>query len=370
VDSRVGAHYVRGMSSDPTASRVRDQRFRLTNFARAAGCAGKLGPADLSSILRTLPQVVHPDLLVGTSTSDDAGVFRLTPDLALVQTVDFFAPIVDDPFAFGQIAAANALSDVYAMGGIPCTALNIAAFPNRDVPMEIFGEILRGGIEKAHEAGVVVVGGHTLVDEEIKFGMAVTGTIHPNRIWRNVGARPGDVLLLTKPLGTAVVTTAVKRGDDIPDALAAAVRSMTTLNAAAAGAMRAFQVHACTDVTGFGLLGHAYEMAHGSGVRLELDASTLPLLPQARELAANGTSTGGCRRNRDWLADKVKIAPDVPADLVELAFDPQTSGGLLLAIASEDAPRAIEALRAAKTPVAVAIGHAASKAAGAWVELR
>ena len=370
MDSRGGAHYVRAMSSDPPASRLQGERFRLTNFARAAGCAGKLGPADLSSILRTLPQAVHPDLLVGTSTSDDAGVFRLTPDLALVQTVDFFAPIVDDPFTFGQIAAANALSDVYAMGGIPCTALNVAAFPYREVPMEIFGEILRGGIEKAREAGVVVVGGHTLVDEEIKFGMAVTGTIHPDRIWRNVGARPGDVLLLTKPLGTAVVTTAVKRGDDIPDALAAAVRSMTTLNAAAADAMREFEIHACTDVTGFGLLGHAYEMAHGSNVSLELDSSALPLLAGARALAATGTSTGGCRRNRDWLADKVAIAPGVPTDLVELAFDPQTSGGLLFAIAPTDAARALEALRSAKTPAAAAIGHAASQAAGPWVALR
>ena len=347
-----------------------NEPIRLTRWARAAGCAGKLGPADLSGVLRTLPTMEHPDLLVGTATSDDAGVFRLTPELALVQTVDFFAPIVDDPFTFGQIAAANALSDVYAMGGEPCTALNVAAFPQRDLPMEIFGEILRGGIEKAREAGVVVVGGHTLVDEEIKFGMAVTGTIHPDRIWRNVGARPGDVLLLTKPLGTAVITTAAKRGDDVSDALAAAIRSMTTLNAGAARALRDFDVHACTDVTGFGLLGHGYEMAHGSGVRLAIDAAALPLLPRARDLAATGTSTGGCRRNRDWLADKVSIAPEVSPELAELAFDPQTSGGLLVAVAQRDADRALDALRAAKTPAAVAIGHATNEAAGAWVTLR
>src|SRR5690242_10413414 len=216
---------------------------RLTDRARAAGCAGKFGPADLSRVLAMLPQPSHPDLLVGTSTSDDAGVFRLRPDLAIVQTVDFFAPIVDDPYAFGQIAAANALSDVYAMGGDPCTALNVAAFP-RELPIEILAEILRGGIEKAKEAGVVVVGGHTLVDDEVKFGMAVTGTIHPDRIWRNVGARPGDVLVLTKPLGTAIVTTAAKRGADVADALAAAVASMTALNAAASRAMRALDVHA------------------------------------------------------------------------------------------------------------------------------
>jgi selenide,water dikinase len=339
---------------------------RLTDRARAAGCAGKFGPADLAQVLAALPQPLHPDLLVGTATADDAGVFRLRPDLALVLTVDFFAPIVDDPFTFGQVAAANALSDVYAMGGDPCTALNVAAFP-RDLPVEILGEILRGGIEKAREADVVVVGGHTLVDEEVKFGMAVTGTIHPDRIWRNVGVRPGDVLLLTKPLGTAIVTTAVKRGAEIPDALAAAVASMTTLNAAASRALRALDVHACTDVTGFSLLGHGYEMAHGSGVRLVIDAAALPLLPRARELAASGISTGGCQRNRSWLADKVEVDPAVPADLVEIAFDPQTSGGLLVAIAERDLPRTLEALREAQTLAATPIGHAEQRLTGGWI---
>jgi selenide,water dikinase len=306
-------------------------------------------------VLATLPQPSHPDLLVGTSTSDDAGVFRLRDDLAIVQTVDFFAPIVDDPFTFGQIAAANALSDVYAMGGDPCTALNVAAFP-RDLPVEVLADILRGGFEKAREAGVVVVGGHTLVDDEVKFGMAVTGTIHPDRIWRNVGARPGDVLVLTKPLGTAIVTTAVKRGAELPAALAAAVASMTTLNAGTSRAMRRLDVHACTDVTGFSLLGHAYEMANGSRIELTIDSKTLPLLPEARTLAATGTTTGGCQRNRDWLSDKVTIAPTVPPDVAEIAFDPQTSGGLLFAIAERDAPRALTALRAEGTPAAVVIG--------------
>jgi selenide,water dikinase len=354
------------MSSDTSGTRT--DRFRLTDYARAAGCAGKFGPADLSKVLAALPQPVHPDLLVGTSTADDAGVFRLTPELAIVQTVDFFAPIVDDPFTFGQVAAANALSDVYAMGGEPCTALNVAAFP-RDLPVEILGDILRGGIEKAREAGCIVVGGHTLVDEEIKFGMAVTGTIHPDRIWRNVGARPGDVLLLTKPLGTAIVTTAVKHGAEIADALAAAERSMTTLNAAASRALRAFDVHACTDVTGFSLLGHGYEMAHGSGVRLVVDAAALPLLPQARTLAAGGVSTGGCKRNRDWLADKVEIAPRVAPDLVEIAFDPQTSGGLLVALPVDQARRALDALVAAGVGATV-VGAVEARDAAAWIELR
>jgi selenide,water dikinase len=357
------------MGDDARASRVPGATFRLTDRARAAGCAGKFGPADLSKVLAALPQPSHPDLLVGTSTSDDAGVFRLTPDLAIVQTVDFFAPIVDDAFTFGQVAAANALSDVYAMGGEPCTALNVAAFP-RDLPLEILGDILRGGIEKAREAGCVVLGGHTLVDEEIKFGMAVTGTIHPDRIWRNVGARPGDVLVLTKPLGTAIVTTAAKRGAEIPEALAAAERSMTTLNAAAAKALRAFQVHACTDITGFSLLGHGYEMAHGSDVRLIIDSAALPLLPRARELAASGISTGGCQRNRDWLADKVEVTSTVPPELVELAFDPQTSGGLLVAIPEREAPRVIEALTAANTLASKAIGSVAARSSGPWVQLR
>ncbi len=327
-----------------------------------------MGPADLSKILGALPPVVHPDLLVGTATSDDAGVYRLTPDLAIVQTVDFFAPIVDDPFTFGQIAAANALSDVYAMGGEPRTALNVAAFPQADVPIEILGDILRGGIEKAREVGVVVLGGHTLVDEEIKYGMAVTGVVHPDRIWRNVGAQPGDVLLLTKPLGTAIVTTAAKRGEHVADALAAATASMTTLNAAAARALASVPLHACTDVTGFGLMGHGYEMAHGSGVRLVVDATALPMLPRARELAAAGTSTGGCRRNRAWLSDKVAVAPTVPPDLVEIAFDPQTSGGLLVAIPERESKRALDLLHAANVP-AVRIGRAEPRPAGPFLNL-
>jgi selenide,water dikinase len=345
-----------------------DRPFRLTDRARAAGCAGKFGPADLSRVLATLPEPVHPDLLVGTSTADDAGVFRLRADLALVQTVDFFAPIVDDAFTFGQVAAANAISDVYAMGGDPCTALNVAAFP-RDLPVELLGDILRGGIEKAREAGVVVLGGHTLVDDEIKYGMAVTGTIHPDCIWRNVGARPGDVLVLTKPLGTAIVTTAVKRGAELPDALAAAVTSMTTLNAAASRALRPLDVHACTDVTGFSLLGHGYEMAHGSDVRIVVDATSLPILPHARALAASGISTGGCERNRAWLADKVEIAPAVPPELVEIAFDPQTSGGLLVAMAERDLDRTLSALHAAKTLAAVAIGRIEQRSTGPWLRL-
>jgi selenide,water dikinase len=344
--------------------------IRLTGFARAAGCAAKLGPADLSSVLATLPQAVHPDLLVGTATADDAGVFRLTPDLALVQTVDFFTPIVDDPFRFGAVAAANALSDVYAMGGEPRTALNVACFPQRGVPMAVLGEILRGGIAKATEAGVVVLGGHTVIDEEIKFGMAVTGLVHPERFWRNVGARPGDALVLTKSLGTGIVTTARKHGTGTPADEDAAIESMLALNAAASRTLREFEVHACTDVTGFSLLGHGFEMAHGSGARIELDAARLPSLPGARALAAAGQLTGGCRRNREWLGDRVEVAPDVPTDLVELAFDPQTSGGLLAALPASTAEAAVAALHAAGVESATIVGTVRERHAGPWIVLR
>ena len=312
--------------------------------------------------------MVHADLLVGTSTADDAGVFRIAPDLALVQTVDFFTPIVDDAFQFGAIAAANALSDVYAMGGEPKTALNVACFPQSGVPLEVLIDILRGGLAKAEEAGVVVVGGHTVIDEEIKFGMAVTGLVHPDRILRNVGARPGDALVLTKALGTGIVATALKRGAGSPAEHAAAIESMAALNAAAARVLRGFEVHACTDVTGFGLLGHGYEMAHGSGVRLALVAERLPLLPGARALAAAGHLTGGCKRNRDWLADKVEVAAGVPADLAEIAWDPQTSGGLLAAVPAATAARLLDAFRAAGVRAAT-IGAVEARSSAAWVAL-
>jgi selenide, water dikinase len=313
--------------------------------------------------------VVHADLLVGTETADDAGVFRIAPDLALVQTVDFFTPIVDDPFEFGAIAAANALSDVYAMGGEPRTALNVACFPQRDVPRDVLAAILRGGLTKCAEAGVVVVGGHTVIDEEIKFGMAVTGLVHPDRILRNVGARAGDMLILTKPLGTGIVTTAAKRGAGAGGALAAAVASMAALNAAAARVLRDRPVHACTDVTGFALLGHGYEIAHGSGVRLVFESTRLPLLPGVRQLALAGHLTGGCQRNRDWLAGSAEIAPGVPAELAEIAWDPQTSGGLLVAVPPAAGQAVVDALHAAGVIAAAIVGHVETRATGSWIRL-
>jgi len=294
-------------------------------------------------------------------------VFRLGPDLALVSTVDFFTPIVDDPVTFGAIAAANALSDVYAMGGRPLTALNIACFPQTGLPLEILADILAGGAGKVAEAGALVVGGHTVADEEIKYGLAVTGVVHPGRVLRNRGVRPGDRLILTKPLGTGIVTTAAKHDRAGAAALAAAIASMTALNARAAEVMASYDVHACTDVTGFGLCGHAYEMAEASGVTLRLEAAALPLLPDARELAGRGELTGGCRRNRSYLADKLEIAAGLPADLVEVALDPQTSGGLLIAVAPAYAARLLDDLQAAGVEAAAIVAEAERAGARAVV---
>jgi selenide, water dikinase len=295
----------------------------------------------LDSVLRRLPRPNDPNLLVGFETSDDAGVYRISDELALVQTVDFLTPIADDPFTFGQIAAANSLSDVYAMGGKPVSALSIVGFPpNEDA--RVLEEILRGGLSKMDEARCTVLGGHSVRDEDLKFGYAVTGTIHPQRIWRNVGARPGDALLLTKSIGTGVIATALKAGKAPAGAVEAATRSMTQLNRAAAEALHELKdvrsepaIHAVTDITGFGLLGHAREMAAGSNVSLRLDHAHVPLLTGALESARGGFLAGGLKSNREFLEGCVEFAPGVPQEMRALLFDPQTSGGLLIAIAKE-----------------------------------
>jgi selenide,water dikinase len=284
-------------------------------------------------------------------------VFRVRDDLAIVNTVDFFTPIVDDPFVFGQIAAANALSDVYAMGGDPLTALNIVGFPKGTLPLEVLGDILRGGSEKAREAGVVVIGGHSIIDPEVKYGMAITGVIHPEKVIRNVGLRPGDALVLTKPLGTGIISTALKKGAAGARSIAAAVRSMETLNRAASLVMREFTVHACSDVTGYGLLGHGHEMAAGSRVTIELHARALPVLPGAVRLAESGNLTGGCRRNREHLAGRISVEPRVRPGLVEVAFDPQTSGGLLIALSESDAQGLVDRLHDNGVTEAVIVGR-------------
>jgi selenide, water dikinase len=319
-------------------------------------------------VLRRLPTLSHPDVIVGTETSDDAGVFRLRPDLAVVTTVDFFTPIVDDPFTFGQIAAANALSDVYAMGADPITALNIVGFPKATMDIEVLGQILEGGIDRAREAGAVVIGGHTIIDPELKYGMAVTGVVHPDRVIRNVGVREGDALVLTKSLGTGIVTTALKQRKASRAVVDAAVASMVTLNKTASLVARKFTVHACSDVTGFGLLGHGAEMAMGSDVSIEFDAKALPLLPGALRLAKAGWLTGGCKRNRAWLADKVIIGKSVPPALEEVAFDPQTSGGLLIAAPEHSAGRLVRTLRAKGVETAAIVGRAVRKR-DAWIYL-
>jgi selenide,water dikinase len=309
-------------------------------------------------VLHSLPRWEHPDLIVGTETSDDAGVFRLRDDLAIVNTVDFFTPIVDDPYVFGQIAAANALSDIYAMGADPVTALNIVGFPKGSLDLEVLAEILKGGAERVRKAGAVVIGGHSIIDPELKFGMAVTGAIHPDRVIRNVGVRAGDAVVLTKPLGTGIVSTALKRRKASAASVRAAVASMVALNKTASQVMRRFDVHACSDITGYGLLGHTYEMASGSGVTVTLNSRALPLLPGASRLAASGHLTGGCKRNQIFLEGKITIATSVSQDLVDVAFDPQTSGGLLIAVPGRDAARLVKALRAARIPAATNIGVA------------
>ena len=276
---------------------------------------------------------VHADrrVLVGRETFDDAGVFVLRDDLALVQTVDFFAPIVDDPYTFGQIAAANALSDVFAMGGEPLTALAIVGFPAGKLPPSVLSDIIRGGQDKVHEAGAVLIGGHSIIDEELKFGLSVTGQAHPARLLTNATARPGDRLVLTKPLGTGLLATAAKAGRLSAEAVSVLHASMSALNATASRAALAVGVTCATDVTGFGLLGHALNIARGSGVTLRIDARRLPELPGARELWRAGTRTGGAERNEAYLAAHVDATNADPADLA-LALDPQTSGGLLLAV--------------------------------------
>ncbi len=299
----------------------------------------------------------HPDLLVGFNKADDAGVFRISDDLALVQTVDFFPPIVDDPYTFGQIAAANALSDVYAMGGRPISGLNIMAFPAGSMPPEYLTEILRGGGDKMEEAGAAVVGGHSIKDKELKYGVAVTGLIHPDKIVTNAGVRPGDRIYLTKPLGTGLITTGIKRNAVPPELEKIVSIQMAQLNRTAAEVMAACGAHAATDVTGFGLLGHALEMAQASDVTIEIGWEALPLMPQAKELAAAGMIPGGADANREFAEGHASIAADIDQDVEKVLFDPQTSGGLLIAIAEDDA-ESFENRAADKGAAAWMIGRA------------
>jgi len=304
--------------------------------------------------LRQLPRSTDPRLLVGIDTADDAGVYKLSDTTALIQTVDFFTPVVDDPYLFGQIAAANSLSDVYAMGGKPLTALNIVAFPICSLDPNILLAILQGGQEKVTEAGAVIVGGHTIEDAEPKYGLSVTGLIHPDKIWTNAAARTGDRLILTKALGTGVLATAA-RADLFPAGVAAAAKSMATLNRTAAETASKYHVNACTDITGFGLLGHLYELAVASGVRLEIDSAVLPLLPEAQEAATMGLVPAGAYANRDYLTT-VTIDNSVPECIRDLCYDPQTSGGLLFSLPESEAIQLLAELKQANVDQAALVG--------------
>jgi selenide,water dikinase len=335
------------------------QSVRLTQQVKAGGCASKLPAGSLRQVLSRLPTQADPNLLVGFETSDDAGIYRISPGTALVQTVDFFTPLVDDPFTFGQIAATNALSDVYAMGGRPLTALAIVCFP-QDAALEILEQIMRGGLSKMTEAKCTVVGGHSVRDAEMKFGYAVTGVIDPDRVYTNAGAIPGDILIVTKPVGTGVITTALKQGKSEAAWVERAVRSMTTLNSTASAiAIACSGVHAITDITGFGLMGHSREMAFGSGVTLEIETGQVPLIEGALDAVAAGAIPGGLLANRDFAECVVADSPGsvVPENLRALLYDPQTSGGLLISVAVEDAPTLLADLLNAGLPAA-AIGRA------------
>jgi selenide, water dikinase len=322
---------------------------RLTQQVKAGGCASKLAPGSLAAVLSRLPKQSDPNLLVGFDTSDDAGIYRIAPDVALVQTVDFFTPLVDDPFLFGQIAATNALSDVYAMGGRPMTALSIVCFP-QDGDLDVLEQIMRGGMAKMGEAGCVVVGGHSVRDAEIKFGYSVTGLIDPDRVFTNTGAVAGDTLILTKPIGTGVITTALKRGLAKQDWVENAVQSMTMLNRAASEiATGAAGVHAMTDVTGFGLMGHSRELALGSGVTIEIVVEEVPRIEGALDAVHLGAIPAGLLANRDFVECLSADAPgaQIADDLRTLLYDPQTAGGLLISVAPDHADAILGSLRGA-----------------------
>jgi selenide,water dikinase len=319
----------------------------LTQFTRFSGCGAKLGPGVLDAALCGLTQPAYPELMADFAGGEDAGLFRLGPDLALVQTVDFFPPIVDDPALFGRIAAANALSDLYAMGARPITALALVCHPLRQLGMEPLKAMLAGGLEALVEAGCALLGGHSVEDPEPKLGYAVTGLVDPARAWRNNTLVEGAALVLTKPLGTGLVNMALRAGCALPGSLEAAQASMAALNRTAAEVLGRFPVLACTDVTGFGLAGHAAEMAMGGACGVRLDGRNLPLLPGAAEYAAMGLVPEGARRNRDGRLRCIRNAAQVPAVLLDLLFDPQTSGGLLAALPAAAAEEALAALREA-----------------------
>ncbi len=334
---------------------------KLTANVKAGGCASKLSPKILDRALKTVPRLSNDNVLVGYDTADDAGVYDLTQaggkPLAIVQTVDFFTPIVDDPYTFGGIAAANALSDVYAMGGRPITALSLVVFPAKGDIADLEA-ILKGGADKIHEAGCVILGGHSISEDEIKFGYAVTGLVDPRHVWTNAGAKAGDVLVFTKRIGTGVISTALKKQIVEPSDMAASIEQMLTLNRATWEALGELNVHGCTDVTGFGLLGHAREMALASNITLEISASAVRFLPGAIEYSKSGAHSGGLNNNREFVESCVSMPSEIPEEIQALLYDPQTSGGLLVSLDEEDAKKLLET-----RPEAYVIGRVRERAA-------
>ena len=344
-----------------------EQNIKLTKLASCAGCGAKVGAGVLSQLLDGLKVHRDENLLVGFDKSDDASVYKVSDELALVQTVDFFPPIADDPYLFGQIAATNALSDVYAMGGEPKLALNLLCIPEK-MPKDAVHELLRGGYDKVYEAGAIITGGHSIHDNEPKYGLAVTGFVHPDKVLTNSGARPGDVLLLTKPLGIGILTTAARAELTSEEGMALAYRLMTTLNKSARDAMVKYNVHACTDVTGFALLGHAFEMAEGSDVEITLNVKDIDLIEEALGFARMGILPAGMYRNRKFAEAGVD-AGDTELAVQDMLYDPQTSGGLLIAVDPADADALFEELKTT-VPSAQRIGTVAEYQGGKRIRLR
>lgn len=346
--------------------KVDNNKVRLTTLSTKAGCAAKFGPGALAKVMAHMNMQERkddPNLLVGFGTCDDAGVYKIAPDYSLIQTVDFFTPIVDDPYTFGAIAATNALSDVYAMGGTPLTALNICCFSTGLDP-SVYAEILQGGLDKVTEAGAVVLGGHTVTDNEVKFGVSVTGFVHPDKVLTNGGAKAGDVLILTKPLGTGVISTAFKNSIIEEEAMTEAINSMSTLNKAGAEAAQHIGVNACTDVTGFGLSGHSYEVAAASNVSIRINISKLPIMKGVLELIEKDCIPGGGYANRSHYEKWVEFEGEISEAKKALVFDPQTSGGLLISVPREKAKDLVTDLESRRTLSSQIIGEVFPKVEG------
>jgi selenide,water dikinase len=311
-----------------------------------------------------LPLIKDKNVIRGMESLDDAGVYKLSDDLAIIQTIDFFTPIVDDPYDFGQIAVANALSDVYAMGGSPLTAMNIVCFPSKKMNISILKDVLKGGIDKMMEAGVTLVGGHSIDDAELKYGLSVTGVVHPKRLVTNAGARPGDKLILTKPLGTGIISTALKAGKVSKELTAKVTKYMATLNKKASELIQEIGVHACTDITGFGFLGHACQMAKNSQVGMKIHSNLIPVFKEVADFARQGLCPGGLNRNRDFYGKMVEFSRQVPDYVHDILFDPQTSGGLLISLPPENANSLISRLKKAGISEAAIVGEVISKPRG------